>query len=125
MAYSTYPIPAPPYSSEGGIAATPLEPLDSTATFETRPRSASDVQQWFDGAHPLIVVEAEGAVAAFAASFTSAEEPATDDQPLVIPEEAVVVAGSRRITSGPGADWGIALYTPVIVKYRDSGTDTA
>lgn len=49
---------------------------------------------------------------------------ATDDQPLVIPEEAVVVAGSRAITHGPGKEWGISLYTPVIVKYRDSKTDT-
>lgn len=48
---------------------------------------------------------------------------ATDDQPLIIPEEAVVVSGARRITSGLGADWGLSLYTPVIVKYRDSGTD--
>lgn len=49
---------------------------------------------------------------------------ATDDEPLVIPEEAVIVAGSRAVTSGPGKDWGISVYTPVIVKYRDSKTDT-
>ncbi len=49
---------------------------------------------------------------------------ATDDDPLVIPEDAVVVAGSRAITSGPGLDWGLSLYTPVIIKYRDSKTDT-
>jgi 2,3,4,5-tetrahydropyridine-2-carboxylate N-succinyltransferase len=49
---------------------------------------------------------------------------ATDDTPLVIPEEAVVVAGSRAVTSGAGKDWGISLYTPVIVKYRDRKTDT-
>src|SRR5207302_8114778 len=49
---------------------------------------------------------------------------ATDDEPLVIPEEAVVVAGSRAIQHGKGKDWGISLYTPVIVKYRDSKTDT-
>ena len=49
---------------------------------------------------------------------------ASDDEPLVIPEEAVVVAGSRAIASGPGKDWGISLYTPVIVKYRDAKTDT-
>jgi len=48
---------------------------------------------------------------------------ATDDEPLIIPEEAVVVPGSRAITHGPGKDWGISLYTPVIVKYRDSKTD--
>ena len=49
---------------------------------------------------------------------------AKDDQPLVIPEEAVVIAGSRAITSGPGKDWGISIYTPVIVKYRDEKTGT-
>ena len=48
---------------------------------------------------------------------------ATEDQPLVVPEEAVVVAGSRAISRGPGKDWGISLYTPVIVKYRDAKTD--
>jgi Tetrahydrodipicolinate N-succinyltransferase len=48
---------------------------------------------------------------------------ATDDDPLMIPEGAVVVAGSRAITRGAGKDWGISLYTPVIVKYRDSKTD--
>lgn len=47
---------------------------------------------------------------------------ATDEQPLVIPEEAVVVPGSRPIQHGPGKDWGLSLYTPVIVKYRDSST---
>jgi len=48
---------------------------------------------------------------------------ATDVQPLVIPEDAVVVAGSRAITKGKGKEWGISLYTPVIVKYRDAKTD--
>jgi 2,3,4,5-tetrahydropyridine-2-carboxylate N-succinyltransferase len=48
----------------------------------------------------------------------------TDEDPLVIPEDAVVVAGSRAITSGQGRDWGLSLYTPVIVKYRDAKTDT-
>ncbi|MBI2681227.1 MAG: 2,3,4,5-tetrahydropyridine-2,6-dicarboxylate N-succinyltransferase [Candidatus Solibacter usitatus] len=48
---------------------------------------------------------------------------ATDDAPLLIPAEAVVVAGARAITSGPGKEWGISLYTPVIVKYRDEKTD--
>ena len=48
---------------------------------------------------------------------------ATDAEPLVIPEGAVVVAGSRAIQSGTGKEWGISLYTPVIVKYRDAKTD--
>jgi 2,3,4,5-tetrahydropyridine-2-carboxylate N-succinyltransferase len=48
---------------------------------------------------------------------------ATDDEPLVIPEDAVVVAGSRAVQSGKGKEWGLSLYTPLIVKYRDSRTD--
>ncbi|MGD0001753.1 MAG: DapH/DapD/GlmU-related protein, partial [Bryobacteraceae bacterium] len=48
---------------------------------------------------------------------------ASDDVPLMIPEGAVVVAGSRAVTRGKGREWGISLYTPVIVKYRDSRTD--
>jgi len=48
---------------------------------------------------------------------------ATDDQPLVIPEGAVVVAGARAIPHGQGKDWGLSVYTPVIVKYRDAKTD--
>ncbi len=49
---------------------------------------------------------------------------ATDDQPLIIPEEAVVVAGARNVSKGIGKEWGISLYTPVIVKYRDAKTET-
>ena len=49
---------------------------------------------------------------------------AAGEQPLTIPENAVIVAGSRAVTSGPGKDWGISIYTPVIVKYRDEKTDT-
>jgi 2,3,4,5-tetrahydropyridine-2,6-dicarboxylate N-succinyltransferase len=48
---------------------------------------------------------------------------ATDDTPLIIPADAVVVAGSRAITSGVGKDWGLSIYTPIVVKYRDSRTD--
>ena len=49
---------------------------------------------------------------------------ATDDQPLVIPEQAVVISGARAITIGPGKDWGLSVYTPIIVKYRDEKTDS-
>jgi 2,3,4,5-tetrahydropyridine-2-carboxylate N-succinyltransferase len=48
---------------------------------------------------------------------------ATAEQPLVIPEDAVIVAGSRAVTSSPGKEWGISVYTPIIVKYRDARTD--
>jgi 2,3,4,5-tetrahydropyridine-2-carboxylate N-succinyltransferase len=45
------------------------------------------------------------------------------DQPLEIPEGAVVVPGSRAVSRGKGQEWGLSLYTPVIVKYRDDKTD--
>ena len=48
---------------------------------------------------------------------------ATPDQPLRVPENAVVVPGSRAITKGKAAEWGLSFYTPVIVKYRDERTD--
>ena len=48
---------------------------------------------------------------------------ATADQPLIIPENAVVVPGSRAVTKGKGAEWGLSVYTPVIVKYRDEKTE--
>jgi 2,3,4,5-tetrahydropyridine-2-carboxylate N-succinyltransferase len=47
------------------------------------------------------------------------------DRPLEIPSGAVVVPGTRPVRSGPGAAAGVALYAPVIVKYRDEKTDTA
>jgi 2,3,4,5-tetrahydropyridine-2-carboxylate N-succinyltransferase len=43
--------------------------------------------------------------------------------PLVVPEGAVVVPGARAVTVGAGREWGLALATPVIVKYRDEKTD--
>jgi len=45
------------------------------------------------------------------------------DEPLVIPEGAVVVAGSRAITSCKRKEWGVSLYTTVIVTYGDEKTD--
>ena len=48
---------------------------------------------------------------------------ATSDSPLEVPENAVVVPGSRAVKKGKGADWNVSLYTPVIVKYRDEKTD--
>jgi len=46
------------------------------------------------------------------------------DRPLVVPAGAVVVPGARAVTGGRGPEWGLSLATPVIVKYRDSRTDT-
>jgi 2,3,4,5-tetrahydropyridine-2-carboxylate N-succinyltransferase len=48
---------------------------------------------------------------------------AADEQPLRVPEGAVVVPGARAITKGKATEWGLSLYAPVIVKYRDERTD--
>jgi 2,3,4,5-tetrahydropyridine-2,6-dicarboxylate N-succinyltransferase len=43
--------------------------------------------------------------------------------PIVVPEGAVVVPGTRPVRSGRGHEWGLAVATPIIVKYRDDKTD--
>jgi L-amino acid N-acyltransferase YncA len=43
---------------------------DRVATFETRPRSDDDVRGWFDGRHPIVVVEDDGQIVAFASTST-------------------------------------------------------
>ena len=43
-------------------------------------------------------------------------------EPLVVPEGAVVVPGTRPIQSGAGREWGLSVSTPIIVKYRDERT---
>jgi len=48
---------------------------------------------------------------------------ATDEKPLEVPENAVVVPGSRAVKKGQASEWNLSLYTPVIVKYRDDKTD--
>jgi 2,3,4,5-tetrahydropyridine-2-carboxylate N-succinyltransferase len=46
----------------------------------------------------------------------------TTESPLEIPAGAVVIPGSRAITRGRGAELGLSVYTPIIVKYRDEKT---
>jgi 2,3,4,5-tetrahydropyridine-2,6-dicarboxylate N-succinyltransferase len=48
---------------------------------------------------------------------------ATESEPLLIPEEAIVVPGSRAVSHPLGKKWGLSLQAAVIVKYRDSQTD--
>ena len=51
---------------------------------------------------------------------------ASAEMPLRIPARAVVVPGSRAVRRGShGDEWGLSLYAPVIVKYRDEKTDLA
>src|SRR5437588_8143491 len=47
------------------------------------------------------------------------------DKPLEIPAGAVVVQGSRAVTSGFGKENGLSIYCPIIVKYRDEKTDAS
>ena len=47
---------------------------------------------------------------------------AAPGEPLVVPEGAVVVPGTRPVTSGRGREWGLSVATPIIVKYRDERT---
>ena len=47
----------------------------------------------------------------------------TEEAPLEIPPGAVVVPGSRAVSTDRGREWNLSLYAPVIVKYRDEKTD--
>jgi len=47
----------------------------------------------------------------------------TEEGPLEIPAGAVVVPGSRAVTTERGREWNLSLYAPVVVKYRDEKTD--
>ncbi len=50
---------------------------------------------------------------------------AEPDKPLEVPAGAVVVQGSREISSGFGKENGLSIYCPIIVKYRDEKTDAS
>lgn len=45
------------------------------------------------------------------------------ENPLEIPEGAVVIAGARNVKSEFGKENGLSISTPIIVKYRDEKTD--
>jgi 2,3,4,5-tetrahydropyridine-2-carboxylate N-succinyltransferase len=45
--------------------------------------------------------------------------------PLEIPAGAVVVPGARHLTSAWAREHGLAVQTPIIVKYRDAGTEAS
>ena len=50
---------------------------------------------------------------------------ATAELPLIIPENAVVVPGSRALDTPFAKNNHLALYAPIIIKYRDSKSDAA
>jgi phosphinothricin acetyltransferase len=61
---------------------------DRIATFETRFRSAEDVQAWFDGMHPVLVVENESEIIAFASTSAYSVQPTSNATSAVV-EQAV------------------------------------
>ncbi len=62
--------PATP-ADAGAIAAIYNQGIDDRiATFETRHRSAADIEAWFDGSHPVVVVERNGEIVGFASTST-------------------------------------------------------
>jgi len=50
---------------------------------------------------------------------------ALNNEPLIIPEGAVVVSGSRQIQQPFAAEHKLSMYTPIIIKYRDDKTDAS
>jgi L-amino acid N-acyltransferase YncA len=85
---------------------------DRTATFETRPRTAEDVRGWFDGKHPIVLVEQDGAVAAFASTSSYRNRQCYAG----IAEASVYVARASR---GRGA--GRAALAALIESAEQSG----
>jgi L-amino acid N-acyltransferase YncA len=86
---------------------------DRVGTFETRTRTADDVRAWFDGAHPIVVVEDDGGqVIAFAS--TSVYRPR--DCYAGVAEFSVYVARAAR---GRGA--GRIAMNALIEAAREAG----
>jgi L-amino acid N-acyltransferase YncA len=85
---------------------------DGVATFETRARTADQVRSWFDGRHPIVVVEDADRVVAFAS--TSAYRPR--DCYAGIAEFSVYVARSER-----GRGLGRLAMDALIRAARDAG----
>ena len=85
---------------------------DRVATFETRPRTAVDIHSWFDGRHPIVVVEDNGQVLAFAAASTYRPRACYDG----IAEFSVYVARAGR---GRGA--GRAAMDTLIAAAGQAG----
>jgi L-amino acid N-acyltransferase YncA len=85
---------------------------DRVGTFETRPRSAADIHAWFDGLHPIVVVEDAGAVIAFASTSSYRAR----DCYAGIAEFSVYVARHGR---GRGA--GTVAMSALIVAARTAG----
>ena len=85
---------------------------DRVATFETRVRSVEDVRAWFDGVHPIVVVEENGRVIAFVATFAYRPR----DCYAGIAEASLYVAREAR---GRGA--GRAAMSALLAAAREAG----
>jgi L-amino acid N-acyltransferase YncA len=85
---------------------------DRVATFETRLRTAEDIERWLDGRHPVVVVERDGRIVGFGATF----EYRPRDCYAGIAEVSVYVA---RDTRGTGA--GRAVLEGLMASAREAG----
>ena len=85
---------------------------DRVATFETEPRSAADIARWFDGRHPIVVVERDGTVVAFASTSAYRARACYAG----IAEFSVYVARAHR---GTGA--GRVAMSALIEHAKDAG----
>jgi phosphinothricin acetyltransferase len=88
---------------------------DRVATFETRPRSAADIERWFGGKHALVVVDGEGEGSEITA-FASTSEYRPRDCYAGIAEFSVYVAREWR---GRGA--GRMAMQGLIDAAREAG----
>jgi phosphinothricin acetyltransferase len=85
---------------------------DRIATFETRPRTAEDIAAWFDGIHPIVVVEDASQVVGFASC--SGYRPRACYAKIA--EFSVYVARARR-----GAGVGRVALDGLVAAARDAG----
>ena len=85
---------------------------DRVGTFETRPRTADDVRAWFDGRHPIVIVEEDGAIIAFASTSSYRAR----DAYAGVAEFSVYVA---RLGRGKGA--GTAAMRALIDAVKPAG----
>ena len=105
--------PASPDDAES-IARIYNEGIDDrVGTFETRERTPEDVRAWFDGIHPIVIVEDSGAIVAFAS--TSSYRPR--DCYAGIAEFSVYVDRARR---GRGA--GRAAMEALVARRARGGS---
>ena len=85
---------------------------DRVGTFETRERTPDDVRQWFDGRHPIVVVESGSAIVAFASTSTYRPR----DCYTGVAEFSVYVSRDAR---GLGA--GRVAMDAILAAARDAG----